>query len=149
MHPTQPPQPTLHQPFTTGPSPPRQPPPTCHSPRRHLRRAGSDEDKKGCTLIWQGAERRLWNDPELTLGDDWFAAGFGTDEALLADRMYFVVAPDGQLVGTTTAWYDGDPKATRGVVHYVGMLSEYAGRGLSKPLMTAVLLRLRELGPNC
>ena len=77
--------------------------PTCLpcSPRHHLRRAGSDEDKKGCTLIWQGAERRLWNDPELTLGDDWFAGGFGTDEALLADRMYFVVAPDGQLVGTT------------------------------------------------
>lgn len=110
--------------------------------------AGSAEDKAACTAIWQDAER--WrmgsNNPNVTLDDTWFPRGFGTDEAVIADRMWFVCAPDGEPVATTTSWYDRDTRGTRGVVHYVGMKKVYAGRGLSKPLFTRVLLRLRELG---
>ena len=132
-------------------------------------RAGSAEDKRANMLVWQDAERRLWNDPTLTLDEGYFEQNFGRDEALIAERMHFIESPDGEVIASTTAWYaraveswrgvpfpgggpaalgaqDGDPKGTRGVVHNVGMKSEYAGRGLSKPLLTAVLLRLRELG---
>ena len=110
-------------------------------------RAGSVEDRAACTAIWQDAERRLWGDPSLTLPDTWFRNGFGEDDSLIADRQYYVVSPEGELIATTTAWFDGDdPGTTTGMVHYVGMKSAYAGRGLSKPLMSQVLLRMRELG---
>jgi GNAT superfamily N-acetyltransferase len=111
-------------------------------------RAGSAEDRAACTAIWQDAERRLWGNPSLTLPDTWFQKGFGEDDAVIADRQYYVVDPEGELIATTTAWFDGDDprRATTGMVHYVGMKSDYAGQGLSKPLMSQVLLRMRELG---
>lgn len=110
--------------------------------------AHSDEDKASCTAIWQDAERwRIGSrDPNYTLDETWFPRGFGTDEAIIADRMWFVCAPDGEPVATTSSWFDTDIRGTRGVVHYVGMKAAYAGRGLSKPLFTRVLLWLRELG---
>ena len=59
------------------------------------------------------------------------------------------------MAGVTTAWFDGTgpdqvmtktPAATMGIVHYVAMLPKYKGQGLSKPLMVAVLKKLRQLG---
>lgn len=104
------------------------------------------------------------DDPTHDIGKDWFignysigpfppnhpnysVGGKGVDEDVLADRMHFVCAPDGEPIATTTAWFaDGNPSSLGAVVHNVAMKSSHDGRGLSKPLMAAVLLRMRELG---
>jgi len=78
--------------------------------------------------------------PELFVGQ------FGKDPELLAQRQCFLTAPGGKVIGTATAWFNDNFEGGRiGRVHWVALLPEYQGRGLSKPLMTAVCKRLREL----
>lgn len=99
-----------------------------------------------------------------------------TEEGVLASRMHFLVDDaTGERIGTTTAWWGANnsklvtaffsafaalhwsdccssPSLTVpftnavGVVHYVGMLPQYGGRGLSRPLMVAVLRQMKALG---
>jgi hypothetical protein len=94
----------------------------------------------------------LWNDPTHDIGEHWFESSYrigdsGVDEDVLADRMHFVCDPEGAPIATTTAWFaDNDPASLGGVVHNVAIKSSHDGRGLSKPLLAAVLLRMRELG---
>jgi GNAT superfamily N-acetyltransferase len=114
-------------------------------------RKDSEADKAANHAIWEDAERRLWNDPAHDIGKDWFVnnysiEGKGIDEDVLADRMHFVCAPDGECIATTTAWFAGSPGALGGVVHNVAMKSTHDGKGLSKPLLAAVLKRMKELG---
>jgi GNAT superfamily N-acetyltransferase len=76
-----------------------------------------------------------------------FAQQFGTDSALLAQRQCYLIDHDGKTIGTATAWFNDDFDGRRiGRVHWVAIVPEYQRRGLSKPLMTAVCHRLRELG---
>lgn len=91
--------------------------------------------------VYGCAERHLTID--LTV----FRREFRDDEPALRERMLFLMAPGGREIGTATAWYDdktGDE--TLGRVHWVAIAPEFQGRGLAKPLLTATLLRLRELG---
>jgi GNAT superfamily N-acetyltransferase len=75
---------------------------------------------------------------------------FGSDEPSLRDRQYFLLAPNGQAIGTATAWFKNDFEGRRfGRVHWVAIIPEFQGRGLAKPLMSVICLRLRELGHDC
>ena len=109
-------------------------------------RAADGHDAELYRHIWQEADRRLFNDSTMALRDDWFANGFGMDSALHEERIMFIVAPDKQTVGVTTAWFAAEPTGPMALVHYVAMLPAYTGKGLSKPLLAAVLRRQRELG---
>lgn len=75
-----------------------------------------------------------------------FEREFGTDESRLRERQSFLCTPEGRAVGTATAWfndnYHGRPS---GRVHWVAIVPDLQGRGLAKPLMTAVCNRLHEL----
>ena len=111
-------------------------------------RKGSDADKQANRAIWEDAERRLWNDPAHDIGENWFVANYGigpsrtVDEDVLASRMHFVCDPAGEPIATITAWFaEGNPASLGGVVHNVAIKSSHDGKGLSKPLMAAVLLR--------
>jgi GNAT superfamily N-acetyltransferase len=89
---------------------------------------------------------RLAN-PDSPLESGSFGRCFGMDPAVLAERQCYLVNAHGQMVGTATAWYDDHFQGERfGRVHYVAVVPAYQGRGLSKPLMTVVCNRLRELG---
>ena len=78
---------------------------------------------------------------------DLFVRQFGTDSNLLAQRQCFLLAPGGEVIGTATAWFNDNFEGRRiGRVHWVAILPEYQGSGLSKPLMMTVCKRLRELG---
>jgi len=75
---------------------------------------------------------------------------FGSDAALLAQRQYYLLAPDGRAIGTATAWCkDNFEGRTFGRVHWVAIVPEFQGRGLAKPLMSTICRRLRELGHDC
>jgi GNAT superfamily N-acetyltransferase len=92
------------------------------------------------TRIHLAADRYNRITPEL------FAEQFGQNSAALAERQFYLINPTGDAIGTGTAWFvqvDNDPI---GRVHWVAILPQYQGRGLSKPLMTTICSRLRELG---
>ena len=75
------------------------------------------------------------------------AEEFGGDTEELKTRQYYLCDGAGRAFGTATAWMDEDYGGLRwGVVHWVAILPGMQGRGLAKPLMTAVLKRMRELG---
>lgn len=87
------------------------------------------------------AERELAITPAL------FREQFGQDEKLLAGRQCYLQNPQGQAVGTATAWFDDDFQGgCWGRVHWVAIVPEYQGQGLGRVLMNAVCHRLRELG---
>ncbi|MBE7499779.1 MAG: GNAT family N-acetyltransferase [Verrucomicrobiales bacterium] len=72
---------------------------------------------------------------------------FGEDLDTLRQRQFFLTAPGGEAVGTATAWYgSGGWERDWGRVHWVAIRPDCQGRGLSKPLLHAVLERLRRLG---
>jgi GNAT superfamily N-acetyltransferase len=76
-----------------------------------------------------------------------FEKQFGKPRPELAERMRYLVDPRGRVIGTATAWPAGDRyPPTCGRVHWVAVIPEFQGRGLSKPLMADVLERLRALG---
>ncbi len=75
---------------------------------------------------------------------------FGGDETELAQRQAFLLDPHGQEIGTATAWFDNQHQGRRfGRVHWVAIVPEYQGKGLAKPLLTAVCNRLVQLGHDC
>ena len=75
-----------------------------------------------------------------------FAQQFCAVDARLEERQCYLLDPAGDTIGTATAWVDdlsGDLAAGR--IHWVTIVPASQGRGLAKPLMTAVCQRLRAL----
>jgi ribosomal protein S18 acetylase RimI-like enzyme len=70
--------------------------------------------------------------------DEWF--GWFLDE--LPDRAFMLETDDGRAVGTAIAWHGEHRGETRGRVAWLAIVPEFQGRGLGKPLLTAVMQRL-------
>ncbi len=108
----------------------------------------------GFTLRWYvPGDEALWVEihlkadrfNQITL--ELFQQQFENDGKQLAKRQCYLIAPDGSGIGTATAWFGkGQEQKDFGRVHWVALLPEYHGRGLSKPLLGAVCTRLRALG---
>ena len=78
-----------------------------------------------------------------------FAETLPGDADYLARRVLFLVAPDGDDIGTITAWDDDAFEGRRlGHIHWVAIVPDAQGRGLAKPLLGAACRRLREHGFN-
>ena len=102
---------------------------------------------------WQPGDDQAWirihqAADKLTKGN-WpqlFQKQFGDGMADLPDRMFFLCGPGSRPIGTATAWYGGreDGGADWGRVHWVAILPEWQGKGLAKPLLAAVMNRLRQ-----
>ena len=76
-----------------------------------------------------------------------FVEQFGSDAETLGRRQCYLCDGDGTPIGTATAWFNDDYRGRpHGRVHWVAIVPERQGRGLSKPLLSRVCLRLRELG---
>jgi len=76
-----------------------------------------------------------------------FREQFGEDCALLAQRQWYALSPEGEVVGTGTAWFNDRFEGGRwGRVHWLAVLPGFQGRGLGRALLSAVGQRLRELG---
>jgi GNAT superfamily N-acetyltransferase len=76
-----------------------------------------------------------------------FRRAFGGDVRSLGRRLFLLVGPEGDPIGTAAAWFgdrDGDPSWGR--VHWVAIHPAQQGRGLAKPLLSRVCTVLRELG---
>jgi GNAT superfamily N-acetyltransferase len=75
-----------------------------------------------------------------------FTDQFGTDGNVMGRRIAFVCREDGYPISTNAAWMNGWRGQHWGRVHWVATCASEQGKGLSKPLMTAVCERLRNLG---
>ena len=78
-----------------------------------------------------------------------FAEEFGSHLEEMERRCLFLENDQQRVIGTATAWYSSDFQGQEyGRLHWVGIHPEYQGRGLSKPLVGAAVLRLAELHPR-
>lgn len=112
-------------------------------------------------LFYQPGDRDAWIKVESAAGE--FASYeeglrawkryYGSHEEELPARMYFIENSQGEKVGTATAFYNVTGSAEKvhddpsyGWVHWVGIRPQDQGKGLSKPLISHVLKRLKQLG---
>jgi len=78
--------------------------------------------------------------------EELFASEFGSDVQELAKRQFYL-HHGAEVIGTASAWYDSAYKdGSYGRIHWVAIRTAYQGRGLAKPLLFAVCLRLAKLG---
>ena len=62
-------------------------------------------------------------------------------------RVMFLINPDGDAVGTITAWNDDYLVGTdMGLTHWLAIIPQMRGKGLAKPLLSVCINRLQELG---
>lgn len=109
-------------------------------PRFSLRWYGPG-DEENWFFIQSQADHHNQITPEL------FSCQFGADQRLLAGRQCYLLDSRRAAIGTGTAWFNDDFEGAKvGRVHWVAILPEFQGRGLAKPLMSAICARLHELG---
>ena len=76
-----------------------------------------------------------------------FDKAFGKSLDLLLNRQCFLLDDTDTAVGTATAWFNDNYNGVGyGRLHWVALIPEKQGRGLSKPLMSTICNQLRELG---
>ena len=82
-----------------------------------------------------------------------FRAQFGDNPGELARRLFLLVDPtaeavgSGAAIGTAAAWFDDTGRGPGfGRVHWLAIHPDHQGRGLAKPLLGHVCVTLRELG---
>lgn len=122
--------------------------------REHLRDLPDFAPPAGFAIRWyQPGDEAMWVALQAPFYDPGavtlalFREQYGADEAELARRMCFLLAPDGKPVGTATAWsYDGFRGPEWGRIHWVAVAESHQGRGLGKVLMGVTCRRLAELG---
>jgi GNAT superfamily N-acetyltransferase len=79
--------------------------------------------------------------------DEVFQRVFDNDVAALRERQCFLLDAHNDPIATATAWFDGDYFGyAYGRVHWVAVVPEYQGRGLSKCLISIILARMIALG---
>ena len=108
----------------------------------------------GFSIRWfQEGDESLWHEIQsvselhLEITPDLFAKEFGSDASILGERQFFLFDSRQRPIGTATAWFDNSYRGlAHGRVGWVAIVPEMRGKGLSKPLMTILCNRLRELG---
>jgi len=101
--------------------------------------------RKGDDETWVRVERAA--EPFIKITDATFRKEFADDLGRMPRRCHFLLSPDGREIGTITAWFVRKYRRLRwGRIHWVAIVRDYQGRGLSKPMMTVAMNRLRALG---
>lgn len=92
--------------------------------------------------IWAMIETKAGEFPSQEKALERFEAEFGAFLDEMEDRCFLLEESGGQAIGTATAWTGDLEGERRGRVHWVGIVPEYQGRALAKPLLSAVMTRL-------
>lgn len=103
--------------------------------------------REGDAVAWahiqQAAEKLMAPPPD----EATFFKEYGTDHAYLAERIMFLVGPDGSDIGTITAWNDSVfENREMGRIHWVAIVPSAQGIGLAKPMLSAACDVLRQHG---
>jgi GNAT superfamily N-acetyltransferase len=115
--------------------------PACPLPEGFAIRMYRDGDADAWVRIWRQSDTYLKDiSPAL------FQKEFGRDLPSMPRRCMFLVCPDGREIGTITAWRRASHGRPWGLLHWLAIVPEFQGRGLSRPMVAALLERLRALG---
>jgi len=109
---------------------------------------------QGFALRWyRGGDEVAWRkiqaaaDQYNDISADLFLTAFGSEQAAHEQRICLLTTAAGDPIGTAAAWWGQEgAEGARGRVHWVAIVPAFQGRGLAKPLLAAVCLRLRDLG---
>jgi len=123
--------------------------------RRHLAGLPAHPLAPGYRIrAFRRGEEPLWADVECAAGEfdtperarAHFEREFGAFLQEMEKRCLFLESPEGQVIGTASAWYHpsfrGEP---HGRLHWVAIHPEYQGKKLARPLVGAAMARLAEL----
>ena len=105
---------------------------------------------------YKPGDKAAWIDIELSAGEvlnlehgqECWNRYYGSKEVELPDRMFFIEDKSGNKIATATAFYDihtGD-SPDNGQLHWVAIKKEAQRKGLSKPLITHTLEKMKALG---
>jgi GNAT superfamily N-acetyltransferase len=103
---------------------------------------------------YEPGDESRWGEVECLAGEfasveaamEHFRKEFAPHPEELPRRMLFLYEPGGRAVGTCTAWYGTDIDGEcRGRIHWVGIVPDFQGRKLAKPLIAAAMNRMAEL----
>lgn len=108
---------------------------------------------EGFTLrLFQEGDQIEWSRVETAAGEfenkekalERFNREFGSHLDEFQKRCLFIENKEGKVIGTTTAWYGNYEKTDEviGRIHWVSLVPEYQGKGLSKPLLTEAMKTL-------
>lgn len=96
------------------------------------------------TRIQRAAERYI------NIDDGLFIREFKRDLLAMENRSFFLTTDAGEEIGTITAWWQPDMDGKNwGQIHWVAIHPDYQGRGLSKPMMSVVMTRLKQSHERC
>jgi len=100
---------------------------------------------------YQSGDERIWAEIEMSAGEfSDIESGINAfrryypDVEALKDRMFFLT-DNGIPFATATAWY-GDDDKSQGRLHWVSVDAPHQGKGLSKPLVSIAMHRMRDIG---
>ncbi len=104
---------------------------------------GSEEDKRHWAevLITVG-----FHGGSVEKGVETFNHEFGSDLELAKRRVFFIKAPDGEYIGTCTAWEYAN--LNRGTVHWLGVNPKYQKYGLGRAIIEMCMHILKEELPG-
>lgn len=122
--------------------------------REHLEAIPRYPLPKGYSFRWyQPGDETLWveiyekAEEYIKIDEALFWKEFGEDKPGLQQRMCFILDKNQQGIGTAATWFNSDYNGgDSGRVHWVAIIPAAQGKGLSKPLMTAVMQRMKKLG---
>ncbi|HMQ29684.1 MAG TPA: GNAT family N-acetyltransferase [Chloroflexaceae bacterium] len=120
---------------------------------RDLRRAPSFALPEGYAMRpYRAGDLHTWlriqaTDPFFAPTAETFAEALPGDEAYRAERVMFLVGPEGAEIGNITAWNTAEFTGQDiGQVCWVALVPAARGRGLGKPLLSAACAALRGRG---
>ena len=98
--------------------------------------------------IWTRIQKAA--EPYINIDDGLFAREFKRDFLAMEDRSFYLTTEAGEEIGTITAWWQPDMDGkTWGQIHWVAIHPDYQGNGLSKPMMSVAMTRLKESHECC
>ena len=94
--------------------------------------------------IWTRIQKAA--EPYIDIDDGLFEREFKRDFLAMEDRSFFLTTDAGEEIGTITAWWQDEEW---GQIHWVAVHPDYQGQGLSKPMMSVAMARLKQSHKRC
>lgn len=88
-------------------------------------------------------------EPYMEIDDGLFDREFERHLSVMEDRSFYLTTDTGEEIGTITAWWQHREGAVWGQIHWVVIHPDYQGHGLSKPMMTVAMERLKQSHDRC
>ena len=98
--------------------------------------------------IWTRIQKAA--EPYIDIDDGLFDRAFSRDLLVMEDRSFYLTTDTGEEIGTITAWWQPNMNGeVWGQIHWVAIHPDYQGHGLSKPMMSVAMARLKQSHERC